>query len=69
MLIPFIEKIEAKFNLEKPIVVADSGLLLKDNIIALVEKKYESIIGARLESEPEKSRNKYLTKNYYMVIF
>jgi hypothetical protein len=28
-LIPFIEKIAAKFNLEKPIVVADSGLLSK----------------------------------------
>ena len=61
-LIPFIEKITAKFNLEKPIVVADSGLLSKDNIIALEEKKYEYIIGARLKSEPEKIKQQILAK-------
>ena len=61
-LIPFIEKITAKFNLEKPIVVADSGLLSKDNIIALKEKKYEYIIGARLKSEPEKIKQQILAK-------
>lgn len=53
-LIPFIEKITAKFNLKKPIIVADSGLLSKSNIVALEEKNYEYIIGARLKSEPEK---------------
>jgi len=42
-LIPFIEKITAKFNLEKPIVVADSGLLSKDNIIALEEKNMNTL--------------------------
>jgi transposase len=61
-LIPFIEKIAAKFNLEKPIVVADSGLLSKDNIIALEEKNYEYIIGARLKSEPEKIKQQILDK-------
>lgn len=40
-LIPFIEKISTKFNLNKPIVVADSGLLSYDNIKALVDQKYE----------------------------
>lgn len=61
-LIPFIEKITAKFNLEKPIVVADSGLLSKDNIIALDEKNYEYIIGARLKSEAEKIKQQVLDK-------
>ena len=61
-LIPFIEKIAAKFNLVKPIVVADSGLLSKDNIIALDEKSYEYIIGARLKSEPEKIKKQILDK-------
>ncbi|HZK93051.1 MAG TPA: IS1634 family transposase [Prolixibacteraceae bacterium] len=32
-LIPFIKKFENKFNLSKPIVVADSGLLNSDNIV------------------------------------
>ncbi len=53
-LIPFVKKIAAKFNLEKPIIVADSGLLSKDNIIALEEKDYQYIIGARLKNESEK---------------
>lgn len=47
-LTPFIEKITGKFNLGKPIIVADSGLLSKDNILALEEKNYGYIIGARL---------------------
>lgn len=34
-LIPFIEKIGQKFNLNKPIVIADAGLLSKDNVKAL----------------------------------
>ena len=53
-LVPFVEKIAAKFNLEKPVIVADSGLLSKDNIIALEEKNYQYIIGARLKNESEK---------------
>ena len=36
-LIPFIEKMSRKFNLNKPIVVADAGLLSNDNILALEE--------------------------------
>ena len=61
-LIPFFEKIAAKFSLEKPIVVADSGLLSKDKIIALDQKNYEYIIGARLKSEPEKIKQQILDK-------
>lgn len=59
-LIPFIEKISAKFNLNKPIIVADSGLLSNANIIALEQKKYKYIIGARLKSEPEKIKQQIL---------
>jgi transposase len=59
-LIPFIEKITAKFNLDKPIIVADSGLLSKENIIALELKNYEYIIGARLKNEPAKIKKKIL---------
>lgn len=53
-LIPFLEKISAKFNLEKPIVVADAGLLSTENIKALEAKKYEYILGARIKNEPDK---------------
>ena len=51
-LIPVIEKMSARFNLTKPIVVADSGLLSKVNIEALEQMQYEYIIGARIKTEP-----------------
>ena len=61
-LLPFLEKISTKFNLDKPIVVADAGLLSNDNIKALEEKNYEYIIGARLKNEPQKIKQKILAK-------
>lgn len=61
-LIPFLEKIAKKFNLEKPIVVADAGLLSNDNIKALEDKNYEYIIGARIKNEQEKIKQQILEK-------
>jgi transposase len=63
-LIPFIEKISKKFNLNKPIVVADAGLLSNDNIIALRKMGYQYIIGARLKNEPEKVKNQILQTKF-----
>lgn len=61
-LIPFLEKTSKKFNLEKPIVVADAGLLSNDNIKALEDRNYEYIIGARIKNEPEKVKRQILDK-------
>lgn len=61
-LIPFLEKISTKFNLDKPIVVADAGLLSNENVKALEDKQYQYIIGARLKSEPQKIKQKILAK-------
>jgi len=61
-LIPFIEKITNKFDLNKPVVVADAGLLSKDNINALKDKDYEFIIGARIKNEQEKIKEQLLKK-------
>lgn len=61
-LIPFLQKITTKFKLEKPVIVADAGLLSKDNIKALNEQGYEYIIGARLKNEPEKIKQQILQK-------
>lgn len=63
-LIPFIEKMCSKFNLGKPVVVADSGLLSKSNIDALKEMGYEFIIGARLKNESELIKEKILQQHY-----
>jgi len=59
-LIPFLEKISQKFNLNKPIVVADAGLLSKENITALESNGYEYIIGARIKNEAEKTKTEIL---------
>lgn len=59
-LIPFIEKISEKFKLNKPVVVADAGLLSKKNITALEQKGYEYIIGAKLKNEPDKVKKQIL---------
>jgi transposase len=59
-LIPMIEKISAKFNLSKPIVVADAGLLSKDNILNLETKGYPYILGARIKNEAQKTKEQIL---------
>ncbi len=61
-LIPFLEKITAKFELNKPIVVADAGLLSNANIKALEEKNYEYIIGARVKNETESVKREILAR-------
>lgn len=63
-LIPFIEKISLKFNLNKPVVVADAGLLSKENIAALETQNYEYIIGARPKNEPTAIKTKILDNQF-----
>ncbi len=48
--IPILEKFQKKFNIEKPIVVADSGLLSKKNIELLEANNYKYVLGARIKS-------------------
>lgn len=52
-LIPFLEKMSAKFRIDKPVVVADAGLLSNYNIKVLEERGYEYIIGARPKNESD----------------
>ena len=63
-LIPFIEAISKKFNLEKPIVIADSGLLSKDNIEALEQENYQYILGARIKNETTAIKEKILKTKF-----
>lgn len=63
-LIPFVENISKKFNLNKPIIVADAGLLSNENIIDLEEKQYEYIIGARIKNETNEIKKQILKETY-----
>ncbi len=59
-LIPILEKFQKRFNLVKPIIVADSGLLSKANIASLEEKGYQYIIGARIKNDTDEMSRKIL---------
>jgi transposase len=61
-LLPTLKKIQQKYGFPKPIVVADSGLLSKDNIEKLKEEKYQFIIGARIKNETNEIKQKILTQ-------
>jgi len=63
-LIPFLEKISAKFKLDKPIVVADAGLLSTENIKVLEAKEYEYILGARIKNEPDKIKKQIFDNEF-----
>jgi len=63
-LLPTIQKFEQRFNLNKPIVIADAGLLSKDNINMLQSKGYTYIIGARIKNETQKIKNRILEEQW-----
>ncbi|MFO8067519.1 MAG: IS1634 family transposase [Bacteroidales bacterium] len=63
-LIPFLKNMSKKFNLGKPVVIADSGLLSKSNINALEDNGYEYILGARIKNEKESIKSQILSAEF-----
>ena len=60
-MIPLIRKLASRFGFDKPIVVADAGLLSKGNIEELTKDGYQYIIGARPKSESDKVKEQILS--------
>lgn len=60
-MIPLIRKLASRFGFNKPIVVADAGLLSKANIEELNKDGYQYIIGARPKSESDKVKEQILS--------
>jgi len=60
-LISVLEYFRKRFNLTKPIVIADAGLLSKRNIKELISKQYGFILGARIKNESEKIKEQILS--------
>ena len=60
-MIPLIRKLASRFGFNKPIVVADAGLLSKANIEELNKEGYQYIIGARPKSESDKVKEQILS--------
>jgi len=61
-LLPMIDALQAKYGFSKPIIVADSGLLSKENVKELTEQDYEFIIGARIKNESDEMKDIILKK-------
>jgi len=59
-LIPVLESFQEKFDIDKPIVVADAALLSEKNIYALQNAGYQYILGARLKNETDGIKEKVL---------
>ena len=56
-LIPVLEHFQEKFELSKPVVIADAGLLSKENIAGLKEKGYHFILGAKPKNEADELKD------------
>ena len=59
-LIPVLEKFQNKFQLKKPIIIADAALLSKGNLDGLKAQNYEYILGGRLKNESDTIKDKVL---------
>jgi transposase len=63
--IPTLQKFEKRLSLNKPIVVADAGLLTKDNIQLLEKHNYQYILGARIKSETTQIKSRILSEPWF----
>lgn len=59
-LIPMLEAFQKKFNIDRPIIIADSALLSRDNIYNLQLGGYEYILGGRVKNESERIKSEII---------
>lgn len=59
-MLPVLESFKKKFQLSSLTVVADAGLLSKENINQLIKNNYEFILGARIKNESNALKEKIL---------
>lgn len=63
-MLPVINGFRERYNIDKLVVVADSGLLTNANIQELCSKGYEFILGARIKNETASIKDKILNFDY-----
>jgi transposase len=52
-LIPVLERFQDKLKLQKPIVIADAGLLSNESILEFKKRGYRFILGGRIKNESD----------------
>ena len=67
-LIPVLEKLKARYQLEDIIFVADRGLLSEENLKLLEEKNFKYIVGARIKNVSKKLQETILDERNYKAI-
>jgi len=61
-----LETLKSKYNIDKVIVVADRGMLSKNNLEKTVSRGYDYIIGERLKSLPSEAKLYFTQKSNYI---
>ena len=61
---PILDNFTKRFGLTKLTVIADAGLLSKNNLEALMERGHEFILGARIKNEKEEIKNQILNHSF-----
>ncbi|MBK7377530.1 MAG: IS1634 family transposase [Ignavibacteriales bacterium] len=59
-MLSVVESFKKKYKIEQLVVVADCGLMSKENINELIEKGYEFIVGSRIKNESKVLKTKIL---------
>ena len=67
-LIPVLEKLKDRYQLDEVIFVADRGLLSEDNLTYLEENKFKYIVGARIKNLSKKLERDILNSSHYKTI-
>lgn len=63
-LIPVLEHFKKKYDHGKLVVVADAGLLSKNNVEQLLSHGYEFILGARIKNETKELKSQIISKKW-----
>lgn len=67
-LIPVLEKLKERYQLDDIIFVADRGLLSEENLKLLEQKKFKYIVGARIKNVSKELQEMILNKENYETI-
>ena len=67
-LIPVIEKIKARYNIDQAVLVADAALMNTMNLSALTEKKINYVIAARIKNMKKNIKENILDQAEYKTI-
>lgn len=63
-----LKQLRRRYKIDNVIVVADSGMLNKDNLAAIKAADYEYIVGDRLKNLPKNVQTQLLDRNQYKTL-